>query len=445
MTLSKVSIAVAGHTNVGKTTLIRTLMRSSIGEVKDSANVTKKGTAYYFDGLQATFIDTPGFQQASAFLMYLDNKQEDPNFKLTKTSEEKLKSDMDMIEFLANSHIVIYMGNLSVVPDDAHKDQISIVRRIQPRVVAVLNQERKQLEASDKEVVDNRIKQWTEVFKEKGIESIVVFDAHWDKPAKVDEIYNAVRETLAPENQDIFQEGLNQFKNRQVEIRKAACTILSSLVLKHQELSITTTKGKYIEKDVREKLAKESHDAQNAFLQEVCKLYILAAQSPTISKDELLIQMKSSPDYVSRFGTGAFVTGIGAGLGAGIGACIGVFAGGVGAAPGAIIGAQVGTGAAGVLFGLPSVLSDSEDQVEVRFNSSEIQEAVALSLATIWGLSNAGFGRGLELAEDEIKGIKNQISNLSIPSNTNIRDWTSVSEQKIISYCEYVLDTLEKM
>ncbi|MBE9183180.1 50S ribosome-binding GTPase [Microcoleus sp. LEGE 07076] len=37
-----ISIAVVGHTNTGKTTLIRTLMKTSIGEVGDSANVTKK-------------------------------------------------------------------------------------------------------------------------------------------------------------------------------------------------------------------------------------------------------------------------------------------------------------------------------------------------------------------------------------------------------------------
>ncbi|MBE9143788.1 GTPase [Planktothrix mougeotii] len=45
-TKERVRIAVAGHTNTGKTTLIRTLMRTVVGEVRDSSNVTQEGQAY---------------------------------------------------------------------------------------------------------------------------------------------------------------------------------------------------------------------------------------------------------------------------------------------------------------------------------------------------------------------------------------------------------------
>lgn len=41
-TKERVRIAVAGHTNTGKTTLIRTLMRTVVGEVGDSPNVTQQ-------------------------------------------------------------------------------------------------------------------------------------------------------------------------------------------------------------------------------------------------------------------------------------------------------------------------------------------------------------------------------------------------------------------
>ena len=42
----KINIAIAGHTNAGKTTLIRTLMKASVGEVGDSTNPTKEQQEY---------------------------------------------------------------------------------------------------------------------------------------------------------------------------------------------------------------------------------------------------------------------------------------------------------------------------------------------------------------------------------------------------------------
>ncbi|HBQ98578.1 GTPase [Roseofilum sp. Belize BBD 4] len=40
-----IKIAVAGHTNTGKTTLITTLIRQYTGQIRDAANVTSCGKA----------------------------------------------------------------------------------------------------------------------------------------------------------------------------------------------------------------------------------------------------------------------------------------------------------------------------------------------------------------------------------------------------------------
>ena len=47
-----VSLSVAAHTNVGKTTLVRTLLKQDIGEVGDRPHVTE-------DAERHTLIDTP--------------------------------------------------------------------------------------------------------------------------------------------------------------------------------------------------------------------------------------------------------------------------------------------------------------------------------------------------------------------------------------------------
>ncbi|MFW6359873.1 MAG: GTPase, partial [Chroococcales cyanobacterium] len=129
-----IQIAVAGHTNVGKTTLIRTFTRQPVGEVGDLANVTQIGELYFYDSLQANFIDTPGFQYPSIALDYLDSQP------LSQRNEEKIKFDKEAIKYIEESNIVLYVGNLSIVPDDTHKDEIDVVLKIKPKVVGILNQ-----------------------------------------------------------------------------------------------------------------------------------------------------------------------------------------------------------------------------------------------------------------------------------------------------------------
>jgi predicted GTPase len=196
MELQKLCIAIAGRTNTGKTTLIRTLMKTSIGEVSDSPNVTKRGQAYYFDSLQATFIDTPGFQYASVVVMYLDALAEDPDFQMPQKWQDKLTYDQDAMTALDNSDAIIYVANLSVVPDDSFNEELTIVRRKCSKVIAVINQYEKQLKASSKPEVENRIKQWKAIFHNHSINHVFTFDAHWDNPIKVNQIYDGILDIL---------------------------------------------------------------------------------------------------------------------------------------------------------------------------------------------------------------------------------------------------------
>ncbi len=68
-------IAVVGHTNSGKTTLIRTLLRRPVGEVDDRANVTQLAGAQEFEDFYAKLVDTPGFQNAGGYLAFLKMRE----------------------------------------------------------------------------------------------------------------------------------------------------------------------------------------------------------------------------------------------------------------------------------------------------------------------------------------------------------------------------------
>lgn len=307
MELQKLCIAIAGRTNTGKTTLIRTLMKTSIGEVSDSPNVTKRGQAYYFDSLQATFIDTPGFQYASVVVMYLDALAEDPDFQMPQKWQDKLTYDQDAMTALDNSDAIIYVANLSVVPDDSFNEELTIVRRKCSKVIAVINQYEKQLKASSKPEVENRIKQWKAIFHNHSINHVFTFDAHWDNPIKVNQIYDGILDILDLEQRLRFVEGLKSFKERQADITQEACNMLASLIKDCEEKAVETiSKGEFDKEEkleeAKERVARRINGALAEFVYCVSDLYKVAAEHPTTSKDELRLLMQPKPNFSGRLG-----------------------------------------------------------------------------------------------------------------------------------------------
>jgi len=85
-----INIAVVGHTNTGKTSLIRTLLRDDqFGNIDDAAGTTRSvEKSVIFAGENAVFnlFDTPGFEDASALLQALEG--------LSKTVEVKSPADL---------------------------------------------------------------------------------------------------------------------------------------------------------------------------------------------------------------------------------------------------------------------------------------------------------------------------------------------------------------
>ncbi|NEO97956.1 MAG: DUF3482 domain-containing protein [Symploca sp. SIO2E9] len=449
MNSSTINIAVTGHTNTGKTTLIRTFMRTSIGEVGDSPNVTKRGKAYFYDGLQATFIDTPGFQQASAVAMYLDLKQENPDLKMSQEWESKVTYDHDAMKSIEASQVVLYVGNLSVVPDDSYKEELNLVKKIQPKVVGILNQYRQQSEVSDKQAINHRINLWKELFESEGIE-FVVFDAHWDNPAKINKIYDNIHKILEPEHQDLFSEGLKQFKIRQAEIRKESCSMLAECIKDIQEYEgVSFKKSLYKNDEQREeaknKIARELYDKSVGFIARVSALYQIASEFPTSPKDEIKYKMQQSTNFSARVSVGSSTaTMLGTGgaiLGASIGAGITmILTGGLGVEAGALLGAQIG-GIIGGFIGSFGVFLDDHDIIKIKVESEEIEAIVIMGLATIWGLSNNGYGRGRDLSTEEIKNLEDKIR-LWQSKKPQI-NWLNETQVNVANYCDEILEFME--
>ena len=71
-----VNLALLSHTNAGKTTLARTLLRQDIGAVLDRAHVTERAEAHVLlqtpEGDRLVLWDTPGFGDSVRLLRRLE-------------------------------------------------------------------------------------------------------------------------------------------------------------------------------------------------------------------------------------------------------------------------------------------------------------------------------------------------------------------------------------
>ena len=70
-----VTLSLISHTNVGKTTLARTLLRRDVGEVLDQAHVTEETESFTLieaGGDRLIAWDTPGFGDSARMMKLLD-------------------------------------------------------------------------------------------------------------------------------------------------------------------------------------------------------------------------------------------------------------------------------------------------------------------------------------------------------------------------------------
>ena len=115
---SAINVAVVGHTNTGKTSLIRTLLRDDrFGNIDESAGTTRyveKSTIFAGDKAVINLYDTPGFEDSSALLQALDG--------LSRTVEARLPADV-LRAFIAQAeHFAEFEQEIKVLRQSTRSD-----------------------------------------------------------------------------------------------------------------------------------------------------------------------------------------------------------------------------------------------------------------------------------------------------------------------------------
>ena len=149
--MTPLRLSLISHTNVGKTTLARTLLKRDVGEVRDAAHVTEYADAYTLietpEGDALELWDTPGFGDSARLLRRLRQGGNALGWFLSQvwdryTDRPFFSSQQALRNVRDTADVVLYLVNASEDPDGAGYvgAEMEILGWIGKPVLVLLNQ-----------------------------------------------------------------------------------------------------------------------------------------------------------------------------------------------------------------------------------------------------------------------------------------------------------------
>ena len=145
-----VTVSLISHTNVGKTTLARTLLRRDVGEVEDRAHVTLSNDRFALieaGGARLDLYDTPGLGDTARLLRRLRGQSNPVGWFLSQVwdrmANRALWSTQQAIRNVREeAEVVLYLVNAAETPEDAGYVglELDLLAWLERPVLVLLNQ-----------------------------------------------------------------------------------------------------------------------------------------------------------------------------------------------------------------------------------------------------------------------------------------------------------------
>ncbi|MDY7109500.1 MAG: GTPase/DUF3482 domain-containing protein [Planctomycetota bacterium] len=180
MTVPPLKLAVVGHTNTGKTSLMRTLMRDvEFGEVSDRPAVTRDVEAAVLragDEIAIHLFDTPGLEDSIGLLERLESLRGDrrldgvqviARFLDDDASRRRFGQEAKVLRQVLDSDVALYVIDARDRVLGKHRDELEILGMCARPVVPVLN-----FTAAE----DARTAEWREHLSRVNMHAVAEFD-----------------------------------------------------------------------------------------------------------------------------------------------------------------------------------------------------------------------------------------------------------------------------
>ncbi len=388
-------LALVGHTNTGKTSLLQTLLRRrDIGEVSAHGGTTRAveaGEVADDEGVIAVLLDTPGIEESDRLRDALESEQtdryDDPRTLLDRFLASPAAADVNDLGLEAASvraalgaDVLLYAIDARDEPKPKHLDELAVLAATARPLVPVLNYAAHPAALAAV---------WRGACARQGLHATVAFDAVVYDDAGEQRLLAALK-ALAPGHEAALERWLALRSRERLEAIAAATDVAGELLVTAAAAVVVTAR------EARDEVARRAavEDATERLLEGLRRRETAArdrmaatlgfhgaeARAVTLEVAEALGGVDFlSPASLER--AGLWAAGAGAGLVA-TGALVDIAVGGVSLGGFAVLGA-VGSalGAAGA--SARKVLRRLRGQEEVRLGDAGVELLAARAVATI--------------------------------------------------------------
>lgn len=229
--MTTVTLSLISHTNVGKTTLARTLLRRDVGEVLDQAHVTEVSEAHILlqtPDAELRLWDTPGFGDTARLIRRL-RRQDDPvgwflHTVWDRVANRPLWCSQEAVRNIRDeADVVLYLVNAAEEPEDAGyvSPELEILAWMNLPVVVLLNQ----VGDGDGSHTD-RWRTW--LASRPVVRDVLSLDAFTRSWVEEDVLLRRIVPLLAPDRRAAMEDLARGWERRNVERFDAACVTLAS-------------------------------------------------------------------------------------------------------------------------------------------------------------------------------------------------------------------------
>jgi GTPase SAR1 family protein len=200
-------IALVGHSNVGKTSLVAALARDASLEVREEAGTTRAHyeTILSIDGTPVlSFVDTPGFESADEINRVLDRLSGGSDgldgrasieaFLLDGATDEAFRPEKEALRGVLKSDVIVYVVDVTRPPGGQQRQELRLLRRAGVPLMAVLNL---LFDGDDRDA-------WREMLRREQVFNIVPLDA-MEFPERQEAAFYDEIAKLRPEREDDVQ------------------------------------------------------------------------------------------------------------------------------------------------------------------------------------------------------------------------------------------------
>lgn len=324
MSKKGLSVAVVGHANAGKTSLMRTLLRDpEFGDVADQAGTTRHvegGALLIDDSHRLSLFDTPGLEDSmrlhhilSAYFtaQSVDGVERIQHFLARQSEYPELEQEAKVLRSLLTNDLIFYVVDLREPILGKYRDELQILSYAAKPVIPILN--------FTQEGAAN-LEQWKTQLARLNFHAYVSFDNVNFKFSDELKIYQKMQ-TLLADKEDLLQEFINQRRIQWSERFNAASLIVAELFVESASVRYKAVNTEHEIAQTTDKLKQAVRSAENKCVRRLLKLYQfrkgdLAKSELPVEKDGWQLDLFSA-DNLQEFGiklTGNIAKGAGVGV-----------------------------------------------------------------------------------------------------------------------------------